>query len=199
MGMGWMYRGRISGAALYQSMDLDRICLIAGGEPASEKKWKTIVTELSSFFVKKKWTLVYCGMGSGLSGSIAKNIIEQGGAVESVVVNGKEPPDMPSGSKVIAVSDFHERTRQLFDSTDAFLILPGGVGTLAELTQIAAWNGVGLMNKHVVVFDPDDWFSPIYEFYNKAYRMKISPVSDKQMFIKVRTLSQLKFHLTRCY
>ena len=177
MGLGWLMRGEHrqgGGIPQYKHHEIETVTLIAGGEPASGRKWKKIADEVAATFLRKNWNLVYCGMGTGLAGNIATKVLKGGGKVTAVVVTNSLPPDLPDGAKTHKVSDFHNRRRKLFDLGDGALVLPGGSGTLSELTDLVAWKNAGLYKKPLVVYDPDRWFAPVANFYMEARRRRVS-------------------------
>lgn len=143
------------------------VCLIGGSKPPTAKKFAKLVGPISDLFIHNAWRLVYCGMGTGIAGAVAKRVLERGGRVKAILVEGAEPPDCPTEDRVV-VKNFHQRRKKLFDSPFAFLVIPGGSGTTAELTDLVAWRGAGLLTKTVVVYDPTNWFAPLIKMYDRA-------------------------------
>ena len=194
MGMGWVMA---KASPKFIKREVNTVAIIASGEAPSAKKWKKIAVEVADLFVRRKWTMLYCGMGGGLAGAIATHIIKNGGDVTGVLVEGQIPPDVPEGVGRIMVKDFHERKRALFDHPDGILILPGGIGTLAEFSEMVVWYGVGLLNKPLVLYDPDNWFDPIIQFYEKARRHKLCPIPVKKLFLQGKSINSVSFLLSR--
>ena len=199
MGLGWMTKKRYSDpmSAKRSRRRKKGIGLIAGGEQATEKKWAYLVEDVASLFIENNWTLTYCGMGSGLAGLIAHAVIEGGGRVKAIVVDGAEPPDLPEETEQIVVKNFHQRRTRLFNAPVGFLILPGGPGTLAEFAELSAWHAAGILDKPVVLLDPDNWFEPIVYFYERAKRMKVSPWTPGKMFRRVNKIESAEIILSK--
>lgn len=196
MGMGWLLnrRGtRHRSPPTYRQVQVKRVLLVGGSEPASAKLWKGMIQPLRLVFRGRGWGLVYCGMGQGLAGALARAILEDGGRVEAVVVRGAEPPDVPEEAQRIVVADFHERQRVLFDRGDAALVLPGGLGTLAELTQLMAWRAAGLYPKPLVVHDPGGWFGRVHELIRQGRKDRVIRLARKQLFGAARTPERVGF------
>jgi hypothetical protein len=169
--------------------------LIAGGEPVTARKWARLSKEVSGLFIENRWTMVYCGMGSGLAGAIAKGVLAAGCKVKAIVVEGYEPPDLPQGATRAVVKNFHQRRSRLFRDPLAFLVLPGGPGTLGEFSELASWNGAGILQKPIVLLDPDNWFEPVVYFYEKAKRSKVSQWPPRQMFRRVPDVASASKYL----
>jgi predicted Rossmann-fold nucleotide-binding protein len=171
------------------------VALIGGSEAASADTWRALIGPVAQMFAVFDCTLAYCGMGTGLAGAIAKQYAARGGNVKAVVIRGDEPPDVPSTAIRVVVSDYYARQRTLFNGAAALLVLPGGTGTLAELTTAAALRGAGLLDVPIVVLDPDDWFAPVVKWYERAVKDAVSRVSPTQMFTVVRTDSEARHAL----
>ena len=147
MGLGWLSRGR---GRQYIHHNVRAVTVIGGGSPPEARAWKPLARDVADTILRKGWTMVYCGMGGGVSGLIARRVLKGGGKVKAVTVKGKAPPDIPPGATRVQVPDFHERRRKLFDLGDGALVVPGGLGTLAELTTLVAWRAAGLYRHQVV-------------------------------------------------
>lgn len=191
MGFGWRRRAGRS----YVSHTVKAVTVIGGGEPSTARAWKAVAADVAATIVRKKWTMVYCGMGSGVSGLIAHQVLAAGGRVEAIVVKGSLPPDMPPGVSEVRVKDFHERRRQLFDRGDGAIVVPGGAGTIAELTDLVAWRAAGLYPHRVVVYDPDRWFAPIQSFYAAAYKRRMSKIPPKELWATATNPTRITFLL----
>lgn len=196
MGMGWLDRRRSVYAARVSRNRSRGIGLIGGSEPASEKKWRDLLKPVAEVFVRNKWRLVYCGMGSGLAGAIARNVVAASGRVTGVLVAGAEPPDVPNIERVV-VKNFHRRSQKLMDAPLAFLVVPGGVGTLAELTELVAWKAAGLLKKPVVLLDPTGWFNPLVKMYQEAKASRVARVQLEDVVHCVTTVEEAERLLQR--
>jgi predicted Rossmann-fold nucleotide-binding protein len=109
--------------------------------------------------------------------------------------NASRQIDLPEGAERSVVKNFHSRRTRLFRSPVAFLVLPGGPGTLAEFTELAAWHAAGILDKPVVLLDPDHWFKPVVYFYEKARREKVSKWATKEMFRRVPDIESAEKYL----
>jgi predicted Rossmann-fold nucleotide-binding protein len=158
------------------------LTLIAGGEPASAKRWSSLVPGVVDIYVQNRCTMIYCGMGTGLAGAIAKGVLTRQGVVKAVVIKGKKPPGLPSRARQVVVSSYYERMRRLLATPFGVLVLPGGIGTLAEFTSAAALSGIRLIRAPVVVLDPEGWFDPIAHYCEKALRLKMARSHSSRMW-----------------
>ncbi len=171
MGLGWI----LNRGGGYRTPDPTRtlrtrgVAVIGGSEPKTSELWSGLVEPVVDLFAASRWSLVYCGMGGGLSGRIATQAIRRGVSVKAILMRGQEPPDVPEYAKRVLVADYYARQKRLFQGTTATLVLPGGTGTIAELTTAAGLAAAGLIKKPVLL-DPDGWFDELGAWYGKAVR-----------------------------
>ena len=112
---------------------------------------------------KEGINLVYGGANVGLMGEIARAVLASDG-----YVTGIRPPGLPLNEapldevqEFIHVDSLHERKMMMFERSDAFVALPGGVGTLEELVEQITWSQLGMHSKPVVVANINDYWSPL--------------------------------------
>ncbi len=173
MGLGWLGgRTRSSGKA---SVVVRHRILVVGGSLESSMSLlpREMLSELASLFRTHAWTAVWCGMSEGLAGAFVEELLDTRGAAEAVVVPGLEPKNIHPHASRVEVPDLHDRTRRLFQA-DGAVILPGGIGTLAELSQLVAMKQAGLWPSPIVVLDPGDWFGTVLQFLDGASRAGVS-------------------------
>jgi surfactin synthase thioesterase subunit len=89
------------------------VALVGGSLDATNTLF--VPTVVADVFVRRKWKLAWCGLGSGLAGETAKTVHAKGGKAEALVVAGKEPYGVPGGARRHKLADFHERGRVLFE------------------------------------------------------------------------------------
>ena len=125
--------------------------------------------------------LVYGGGSVGLMGVVANATIEAGGRVIGVIPRRLFRAEVahPGITELIEVTSMHERKMEMFERADAFLALPGGLGTLEELTETATWSQIGLHSKPLATLDVDGYWAPFHallaEFVERGF-MKRSPI-----------------------
>ncbi len=107
--------------------------------------------------------LVYGGGRVGLMGVVADAALTAGGQVFGVIPVGLFSREVAHGqlTKLYEVSSMHERKKLMYDLADGFIALPGGLGTLEELAEVATWAQLGLHQKPVVLLDVDGFWSPL--------------------------------------
>ena len=114
-----------------------RLCVFCGSSSGSNPRFAEAARHLGRIVVERQIGLVYGGGATGLMSAIASSVLANGGQVTGVI------PDFlvnregiqPEIQECVVVGDMHERKRQMFERADAFVALPGGIGTLEELAE----------------------------------------------------------------
>lgn len=147
-------------------MKIRSVCVYCGSQnganPAHREAASTIGANLATAGIR----LVYGGGTKGLMGAVAKATLENGGEVTGVIPNfllqkeadGKIPDQL---SEVIVTADMHERKHMMYERADAFVALPGGIGTLEEVIEIMTWAQLGRHTKPVCLANVDGFWEPL--------------------------------------
>jgi len=132
----------------------------AGTDPLYEEKSRALGREMA----RRNITLVYGGGYRGLMGYVAEECSENGGKVIGVlpeVFNKKKVLSKAVESELIIVPDMHERKKRIYSLSDAFIILPGGIGTLDEFFEIYTWRQIGYHDKNIAIFNINGFYDSL--------------------------------------
>ena len=107
--------------------------------------------------------LIYGGGSVGLMGELADAALRHGGRVVGVIPQSLWAREINHTglTELYEVGSMHERKQRMYDLADAFIALPGGLGTLEELAEVATWSQLGLHNKPVVLLDVGGFWAPL--------------------------------------
>jgi uncharacterized protein (TIGR00730 family) len=138
-----------------------RICVFAGSAHGSDPSYATVAHELGAELAARGLGLVFGGETAGLMGAVADGALAAGGKAIGVI------PRLPSwdgaphpGVEQRFVDTLAERKQLMADLADAFIALPGGLGTLDELTEMVTWGQLGIQRKRVVMLDVRGYWTP---------------------------------------
>src|SRR5476649_2928196 len=139
------------------------LCVYCGSRFGTDPAYRETATGLGDLIARKGITLVYGGGGVGLMGLTANAALKGGGKVVGVIPSFllKREAGHPALSETVVVETMHERKLQMFDRSDAFVILPGGIGTLEEFFEILSWRTLGLHAKPIVIIDQSGYWQPL--------------------------------------
>mgnify|MGYP000998961744 FL=1 len=116
------------------------------------------------------WALVYGGSKGGLMGEVAEHAINAGAHVTGIRPTSLLPEEASDNMKMehIDVPDMDTRKRMMFDRADAFVFLPGGMGTLEELGQVMSWTKLGYYEKPIVLVNVDGYWDDMVAWFETA-------------------------------
>jgi uncharacterized protein (TIGR00730 family) len=142
--------------------NLTSLCVYCGSRSGDDPAFAAAARELGETLARDRIRLVYGGGGIGLMGELARAALAHGGEVTGIipkVLQGREIAQAGL-TKTELVPDMHHRKRRMFDLSDAFAVLPGGVGTLDETVEMLTWAQLGIHEKPIVVVDTDGYWAP---------------------------------------
>jgi hypothetical protein len=142
------------------------ICVFASSSSRIDNGYATAATSLGILLAQAKMDVVYGGGGIGLMGKLADAVIENGGRITGVIPSfmKDEGWDHSAVSKMIVTSDMGERKKQMFAMADAIVALPGGVGTLEELTEALTLKQLGLYKGPIIILNTLNFYKSFIDF-----------------------------------
>ncbi len=125
--------------------EIERICVFAGSSPGGRPEYVTAARALGRALADQRIGLVYGGAGVGLMGAVADAVLDRGGSVVGVMPRALVEREVAhSGlTELRVVGSMHERKAEMADLADAFVALPGGLGTLEEMFEVLTWAQLG--------------------------------------------------------
>jgi uncharacterized protein (TIGR00730 family) len=149
---------------------MKRLCVFTGSSPGARPEYARAARDLAGAIIERDLALVYGGSRQGLMGILADAVLEAGGEVIGVIPEGlfsKETPHMGL-TKLHAVASMHERKQVMADLSDGFIAMPGGIGTLEELTEIYTWSQLGLHRKPCGLLNVGGYYDSLTQFLDHA-------------------------------
>src|SRR6187455_3059501 len=139
------------------------VCVYCGSGSGSSPRFVEAAIALGKTFAENNVRLVYGGGSVGLMGAIAKSTLDHGGLVTGIIPDFLRAREnaLTVVQEMIVTPDMHERKRLMFERSDAFVALPGGVGTLEELVEQMTWQQLGRHTKPVLLANIDDFWEPL--------------------------------------
>jgi uncharacterized protein (TIGR00730 family) len=139
------------------------VCVYCGSGPGTNPRFVEAAIALGKVFAENKIRLVYGGGSIGLMGAIAKSTLDHGGAVTGIIPDFLRAREnaLSRVQEMIVTPDMHERKRLMFERSDAFVALPGGIGTLEELVEQLTWQQLGRHNKPILLANIDNFWEPL--------------------------------------
>jgi hypothetical protein len=139
------------------------VCVYCGSGPGNNPRFIEAAAAFGRILAENGIRLVYGGGSTGLMGAVANGVLDNGGSVTGIIpefLNTRERM-LTRVQELIVTPDMHERKRLMFERSDAFVALPGGVGTLEELVEQLTWQQLGRHSKPVLLANVDGFWEPL--------------------------------------
>jgi uncharacterized protein (TIGR00730 family) len=140
-----------------------KICVYCGSGPGTDPAFVEGARAFGAILAKNSVGLVYGGGGDGMMGELAKSVLKHGGEVTGIIPEFLVAREhaLRGVDNLIVTRDMHERKRKMFEMADAFVALPGGIGTLEELVEQITWVQLGRHRKPVLLADIEHFWDPL--------------------------------------
>jgi uncharacterized protein (TIGR00730 family) len=144
---------------------IKNVCVYCGSGPGTDPRFVESAIALGKSLAENGVGLVYGGGSIGLMGAVAKAVLEHGGHVTGIIPEflTKRENALTGAQELIVTHDMHERKRLMFERSDAFVALPGGIGTLEELVEQLTWQQLGRHPKPILLANIGDFWQPLLE------------------------------------
>jgi uncharacterized protein (TIGR00730 family) len=149
------------------------ICVYCASGPGNDPTFMEAATKFGRLLAENGVRLVYGGGSVGLMGALAESVLDHGGAVTGVIPDflvNREHMLLRVQERVIT-RDMHERKRVMFERADAFVALPGGVGTLEELVEQLTWAQLGRHKKPILILNIARFWDPLCQLLDQMQRL----------------------------
>lgn len=142
-----------------------RVCVFCASSEAVSAPYRAIAAELGAAISAAGWGLVYGGGNVGLMGEVARAALAAGGHVTGVIPHRLATREvaLEAVTELIRTDTMRERKKLMDDRSDAFVVMPGGIGTLEELVEILTLKMLGFHERTIVLLDPDGYWSPLVD------------------------------------
>jgi uncharacterized protein (TIGR00730 family) len=147
-----------------------RVCVFCGSSAGGQPAYLDAARALGALLARRGIGVVYGGASIGLMGAVADAALAAGGEVIGVIPEALEAKEIAHQglTRLDVVGSMHERKARMSDLADAFVALPGGMGTLEELSEILTWAQLGLHRKPCGLLDVAGYWRPLVAFFDHA-------------------------------
>src|SRR6185437_7084929 len=141
---------------------IKRLCVYCASSRGVQESYRSAAVALGTSIADAGIELVYGGGRVGLMGLIADAALARNGRVTGVIPGHLHDREVAHpNARLVVVASMHERKQRMFDLADAFVALPGGLGTLDETIEIVTWKQLGLHDKPIVILDIERYWAPL--------------------------------------
>lgn len=168
------------------------VCLFCGASDAAHPEYVQAAADFGAAAAKAGWRLVYGGGGVGLMGASARAAHAAGGRVVGIM-----PAFLRSRERLfddvetIVVTSMHERKQLMYDESDAFVVAPGGVGTLEEVVELLSWKRLDLHHKPVIFLNLHDFWESFFAMMRHSVSEGMTPPSFLEAWVVCDTVEEV--------
>jgi len=156
-----------------------------------KQEYYSLAEKIGEYLAHKSIKIIYGGGKSGLMGKVSKSAFFNGGKVIGIIPEFLATKEKISfnTTKTIIVKNMLERKKKLFDMGDAFLILPGGSGTIEEITEVVSWKFLGIHNKDIIFFNYKKFWDLLFKIYEEFVNKKFG---EKNLHYICKDIKEMK-------
>lgn len=165
-------------------MGIHRVCVFCGSKPGIRPAYQAQAQETGRLLARRGIGLVYGGASVGTMGVLADAALASGGQVIGVMPTSLVEREIAHRglSELHEVASMHERKALMVELSDAFLVLPGGSGTLDELFEVFTWAQLGFHAKPIALVDIEGYYRPLMTFIDRAVAEGFIAPAHRAMF-----------------
>lgn len=166
------------------------VCVYCGSSDLADPAYLEAAYALGREIAEAGLKFVYGGGGVGLMGASARGAHEAGGKVRGIIpefLMGREQPF--DDVETVVVTNMHERKMMMFEESDSFVVLPGGIGTLEEIVELLSWRRLDLHRKPIVFLNQNGFYETLFALLRHTIDEKFTPAALSETY---RAVSQPK-------
>ena len=171
-------------------MTIKSICVYCGSQPGKDPAFVESANILGKAMANAGITLVYGGGDRGIMGAVSKAVRDNGGTIQGIIpeflLSKEANYEMSvSNEEIVIVESMHERKQKMFELSDAFIALPGGIGTLEEIVEIMTWAQLDRHSKPMCFLNVQGFWNPMLELFNHMNEAGFIHTAEKVMPIVI--------------
>ncbi len=174
------------------------VCVYCGSRLGNKSYYETLAQQTGQLIAERDMALVYGAGSIGLMGVTARAARDAGGKVIGIIPKHLDKIEVTQEglSELHVTDDMHERKKMMFDRSDAFIVLPGGLGTLDETMEMMTWAQLSLHKKPIILINYKNFWSPLVELISHVVEDGFATDSHQQLLTVVETVEEAMEHLS---
>ncbi|MEM7618262.1 MAG: TIGR00730 family Rossman fold protein [Pseudomonadota bacterium] len=172
---------------------INNVCVYCGSSSRVDDSFKEAATSLGKLIASEGWGVVYGGGRVGLMGLVADSALEAGAKVVGIIPEHIQEREVEHTdlTELHVVDTMHVRKQMMVDRSEAFVILPGGIGTMDEFFELVTWKQLGLHDKPIVVVDFNGYWSKLIELVTNIAAEGFMREEDLKLFEVVERIEDV--------
>src|SRR5499427_9227150 len=172
---------------------INAVCVYCGSSAGTEPAFGEAAGRLGRIFAENGVRLIYGGGSVGLMGILADAVLAHGGKATGIIPDFLTQRERPRrlGQDLIVTRDMHERKRTMFERADAFVALPGGIGTLEELVEQLTWAQLGRHRKPILIANINGFWNGLLGLFEHMDRAGYIHSANRLNFLVVDDVEEI--------
>ena len=172
---------------------MKRVCIFCGARPGVGDEYLNVAREVGTAIARAGYGLVFGGGRVGLMGAAANAALEAGGEVIGVIPESLATAEVAHHdvTRLHVVATMHERKSLMAELSDAFVALPGGIGTMDEFCEIVTWRQLGYHNKPVALLNHRGYYDRLVELFDEMAAKGFLPTQTRALLLSRPTIDDL--------
>ncbi len=160
-----------------------KICIFCGASESCDQKVYEEAKKVMEVFHREEIELVYGGAAIGVMGALANHLMSIGGKAHGVIPRQLMKKEIAHAglTELHVVPDMHSRKKMMYEISDAFLIFPGGMGTMDELFEILTWRQLGFHGKAIAIMNINGYFDHLLKFLDHCVEQGLIKPQDRKL------------------
>ena len=173
--------------------NIKSLCVYCGSSINVDDDFKLAAKRMGEILAENKIRLIYGGGKAGLMGIIADSVMQNGGEVVGIIPSHISDREVQHKglTELHVVDTMHVRKQMMVDASDAFLVLPGGIGTLDETCEIMTWRQLGIHDKPIMIANLKGYWTPFLQTIDSVINSGFMRPADKHLTIVVDTIDEV--------
>lgn len=168
------------------------LCVFCGSRAGTDSDFVVMASYLGRTMAKSNVGLIFGGGSIGLMGAVSNSVLSGGGRATGVIPEFlMDRKIFHQSAEMIVVRDMHSRKRMMFERSDAFCILPGGIGTLEEFFETITWRQLSVHNKPVILANWNSYWDPLVSIVNDVNARGFAYGPMENLFTVVETVADI--------
>lgn len=170
------------------------IAVYCGANKGNSPEFERVTRSLGEWIGKNEYQLVYGGGNAGLMGIIADSVLGSGGKVTGIMPDflAKRELAKKDVTSLMIVSSMHERKQKMIELSDVYIALPGGPGTIEEITEVISWGRIGQHVNPCVLMNHKGFFDPLKQQYQAMVNQGFLTREDFDKILFADTLTEIQ-------
>jgi uncharacterized protein (TIGR00730 family) len=173
---------------------MKKLCIFCGSAKGEGSKYIELGAKIGEMLVKNNIGLVYGGASIGLMGAIADSVLKHGGHVTGIIPKSLVDYEVAHNglSELFVTENMHQRKQMMYDCADAFLSLPGGMGTLDEMFEVLTWTQLKYHEKPSYIFNFEGFYDSLLSYLRHSQSEGFIKACHLKLLTEIKDLASLE-------